>query len=205
MTEPHEHSGGTVGSGVMHPQGLHRLLHPVWFAPVHSATARALELQPNERVLDVGAGEGTLSVRLADLGAKVVCLEPDQASLDVARSRLAARDVEFYQAHAEHIPLEDASIDVAVASVTAHHWSDQESAFAELARVIKPGGRLVMVEFKPAGPALRRLRRLAGSKHTDAPTAEEWSQRLRAAGFRDAQAVQAGLASHLALFVRAVR
>jgi SAM-dependent methyltransferase len=193
-----------TGSGVMHPHGLHRLLHPLWFTPVHAALARAVAARPGERVLDVGAGTGILSRRLARSGATVICLEPDAASLAAAR-RLAGRDVEFVEAPAERIPLLDGSVDAAVASVTAHHWADQDAGFGELARVIRPGGRLVMAEFKPAGPLLRRLRQPAGSKHADAPTLQAWDARLRSAGFSDVHAVRAGPASQLALFIGAIR
>ncbi len=86
------------GSGVMHPHGLHRLLHPLWFTLVHVALARAVAARPGERVLDVGAGAGILSQRLARSRATVICLEPDAASLAAARHRLAGRDVEFLEA-----------------------------------------------------------------------------------------------------------
>jgi SAM-dependent methyltransferase len=192
-------------SGVMHPHGLHRLLHPLWFTPVHAAVARAVAARPGERVMDVGAGTGILSRRLARSGATVICLEPDAASLAAARHRLAGRDVEFLEAPAEHIPLSDASVDAAVASVTAHHWADQDAGFGELARVIRPGGRLVMAEFKPAAPLLRRLRQLAGSKHADASGLQAWDARLRSAGFTDVHALRVGPASQLALFIHATR
>lgn len=190
---------------MLHPHGLHRLLHPAWFAPVHAAVARGVAVQPGERVLDVGAGTGGLSLRLARAGARVVCLEPDPPSVAAARDRLAGYDVEFLEAQVEHIPLPDASVDAAVASVTAHHWGDQHAGFAELVRVIRPGGRLVVAEFRAGGPLLRRLRQTAGSKHIDAPDAAEWDARLRAAGFTEVEVLRAGPSSLLALFLRAVR
>jgi len=192
-------------SGVMHPHGLHRLLHPVWFTPVHATLARALDARPGERVMDVGAGTGPLSERLARSGATVICLEPDAASLALARRRLAGRDVEFVESPVEHIPLPDACADGAVASVTAHHWADQDAGFAELARVLRPGGRLIMAEFRPGGRMLRGLRKLAGSKHVDAPGLTTWRTRLLAAGFSDVQAVPAGWVAGFALFLRATR
>ena len=189
----------------MHPHGLHRALHPLWFTAVHSALIHALGARPGERVIDVGAGTGLLSKRLARSGAKVICLEPDAGSLATARQRLVGLEAEFLETLVERLPLPDGSVDAAVASVTAHHWTDQTAGFAELARVMRPGGRFVMAEFKPAGPTLYRLRKLAHSKHLDSPGPGDWAERLRAAGFSDVQVLRAGFASIFALFMRATR
>jgi ubiquinone/menaquinone biosynthesis C-methylase UbiE len=194
-----------AGSGVMHPSGLHRLLHLLWFAPVHGALVKAVAPVTGERIIDAGAGTGTLSGRLVTSGATVICLEPDHASLEQARQRLAGQSVEFVEAPAEHIPLDDASVDAAVASVTAHHWSDQQAGFAELARVIRPHGRLVIAEFRAAGPILRPIRRLVGSKHYGAVGLDAWRSKLEAAGFHDITIYPAGWARLLALFIVARR
>jgi 2-polyprenyl-3-methyl-5-hydroxy-6-metoxy-1,4-benzoquinol methylase len=86
-----EHAGvNPLGTGVMHPHGLHRVLHPVWFTPVHRALARAVNAQPGESMLDVGAGSGLLSERVARMGASVISLEPDHDSLNEARQRWLA-------------------------------------------------------------------------------------------------------------------
>ena len=150
----------------------------------------------------MGAGTGALSQRLVSSGATIICLEPDHASLEQARQRLTGHNnVEFLEAPVEHIPLDDASVDTAVASVTAHHWSDPQAGLAELARVIRPDGRLVMAEFRPAGPILTPLRRLAGSKHVSAPGPDAWQSKLEAAGFHDVTIYPPGWVRLLALFI----
>jgi hypothetical protein len=105
------------------------------------------------------------------------------------------------EAPVEHIPLETASVDAAVASVSAYHWSDQKAGFAELTRVICPNVRLVIAEFRPAGPIMRPIRRLAGSKHVDAPGPDSWRSQLEAAGFYDVTVYPAGWVRLLALFI----
>lgn len=148
---------------------------------------------------------GALSKRLVRSGATVICLEPDAGSLAAARHRLEGEHVEFIQDSVEHIPLPDASVDAVVASVTAHHWTDQDVGFAELFRVIRPGGRVVLAEFKSSGPLLRRLRRLAGSKHANAPSLEDWRARLERAGFDEVGTGRGGWVRGFALFIVAVR
>ncbi len=54
MSHSVDHDRPATGSGVMHPSGLHRLLHPLWFAPVHTALAKAVAPRAGERVIDAG-------------------------------------------------------------------------------------------------------------------------------------------------------
>jgi EmrB/QacA subfamily drug resistance transporter len=186
----------------MDPHGPHKLLHPLWFGLVHSALIRELRPRAGERVLDVGAGTGVLATRISATGATVVCIEPDAASLAAAEKRLAGRGAEFVAAPAESIPLPDASADSAVVSLSAHHWQDRDEGFGEIARVLRPGGRLVLAEFRPAGPVRSVIRRLGGGKHSGAPGAAAWTASLVQAGFADARVVSGGRASPLALIIR---
>src|SRR6516165_10982746 len=195
-------AGGAPVPGVMDPHGLHKLLHPVWFGLVHSALIRELRPGPGDRVLDVGAGTGVLAERISATGAAVVCIDPDAASLAAAEKRLAGRGAEFIAAPAESIPLPDASVDSAVVSLSAHHWQDRDEGFGEIARVLRPGGRLVLAEFQPAGPVRSVLRRLGGGKHRGAPGAAAWTASLAQAGFGDARVVSGGRASPLALIIQ---
>ena len=194
-------SGGVPAPGVMDPHGLHKLLHPVWFGLVHSALIRELRPRSGERVLDVGAGTGVLAERISASGAAVVCIDPDAGSLAAAEKRLAGRGAEFIAAPAESIPLPDASVDSAVVSLSAHHWQDRDEGFGEIARVLRPGGRLVLAEFRPAGPVRSVIRRLGGGKHSGAPGAAAWTASLTRAGFADARVVTGGPASLLALII----
>src|SRR6516165_6902440 len=195
-------SGAAPAPGMMDPHGLHKLLHPVWFGPVHAAVIRELRPGPGDRVLDVGAGTGVLAERISATGATVVCIDPDVASLAAAQKRLAGRGAEFVAAPAERIPLPDASADSAVVSMSAHHWQDRDGGFGEIARVLRPGGRLVLAEFRPTGPVRSVIRWLGGGKHGDAPDAATWTGSLARAGFADARVVTGGRASPLALIIQ---
>jgi SAM-dependent methyltransferase len=198
-------SSAARGAGVMDPHGLHKLGHRLWFGPVHGALIRELRPRLGEQVLDVGAGTGVLAERISETGATVVCVEPDPGSLAAARERLTGRSAEFVAAAAESIPLPDAYADGVVVSLSAHHWQDRDRGFREIARVLRPGGRLVIAEFRPAGPVRVLIRRLGGGKHSSAANAAAWVATLTSAGFGDAHVVNAGWASLLVLVIRARR
>jgi SAM-dependent methyltransferase len=93
-------------------------------------------------VVDLGAGTGKLTRVLAALGHRVTAVEP----LDAMRGQLEAAvpGVTAVSGNAETIPLEDASVDV-VACAQAFHWFDHAVALPEIARVLRPGGRLALV------------------------------------------------------------
>ncbi len=93
-------------------------------------------------VVDLGAGTGKLTRSLAALGHHVVAVEPLGEMLD--RLRAAIPGVTAVAGSAESMPLPDGAADV-VACAQAFHWFDQEPALAEIARVLRPSGRLALV------------------------------------------------------------
>lgn len=93
-------------------------------------------------VLDLGAGTGKLTTRLVERGLNVVAVDPIAEMLEVLRTALP--ETPALLGTAEHIPLEDSSVD-AVLVAQAWHWFDQDRAAAEVARVLRPGGRLGIV------------------------------------------------------------
>ena len=90
-----------------------------------------------------------------------------------------------------------------VSSVSAHHWEDREKGFAELARVLRPGGRMVLAELRPARGVRRALDRRPA--HHDMPDAAEWLRLMAGTGFENARVVDVGWRRWLALFMRAER
>ena len=94
------------------------------------------------RVLDLGAGTGKLTTRLAERGLDVVAVDPIPDMLEVLRASLP--ETRALLGTAEEIPLEDNSVD-AVLVAQAWHWVDPGRAIPEVARVLRPGGRLGLV------------------------------------------------------------
>ena len=106
---------------------------------------------PGLRVCDVGTGTGILALELAHLGVDVVAVDRSQAMLDAAQAKLQAADVqgvELRRGDAADLPLEEASVDAAFAHMVLHYLPSPAEALAEMGRVVKPGGLVVVVDFE---------------------------------------------------------
>lgn len=111
-----------------------------------------LQLTGEERALDVGAGAGAFAFAIAPRVREVVAVELDDALAARARAD-APRNVEVVVADGEHLPFERASFDVAGTLRTLHHTPRPELLVAELARVTRPGGTILIVDqLAPADP-----------------------------------------------------
>ncbi len=109
------------------------------------AVTRAIDPRPGMRILDLGAGTGTSSEPLADAGADVV--PADFSAGMLAEGRRRRPDLPFTQADAMDLPFGDAEFDVTTISFALRNVADPAKALREMARVTKPGGRLVLCEF----------------------------------------------------------
>jgi ubiquinone/menaquinone biosynthesis C-methylase UbiE len=98
------------------------------------------------RVLDVGCGTGRVAVELAERGSRVWGVDPSAEMLAEAKAR-AGRRVAFKRAAAESLPFRDGWFERAVLRLVVHHL-DRASALPEVARVLAPGGRIVVATFR---------------------------------------------------------
>jgi len=103
---------------------------------------------PDVRALDAGCGTGRHASTLTGAGCEVIGIDASEAMLDVARANVPGATFEV--AHHHSLPLDDRSIDLAVAALTLCHLPDPAPAVAELARVLRPGGTLVISDPHPA-------------------------------------------------------
>ncbi len=120
----------------------------------------AVDPGPGTRVLDVAAGTGLVAAELVQRGAEVVCLDQSEAMLSRARERLSGRAT-FVRGEAESLPFADEEFDALTFTYLLRYVDDRAATMRELARVVKPGGRIGMVEFAvPQSPPLRALWRV---------------------------------------------
>jgi len=115
---------------------------------VREAVLAAARLLPEHTVLDVGAGTGFLAEEAAKIARKVIALDFSEAMLSEARAKLDGRNVEFKIGNVEQIPLPNASIDAVIGNMVLHHCQRPEIAVKEMARVLVPGGRLVLSDLQ---------------------------------------------------------
>jgi ubiquinone/menaquinone biosynthesis C-methylase UbiE len=161
-------------------------------------------------VLDVGCGTGevTLLAKLRAKHGKVYGIDPAPEMIAVARKKAARKrlDIDFRVGVIESLPFPDASMDVITSSLMMHHLPDdlKGRGLAEIYRVLKPGGRLLIADFKrPTGSFLNHLF-IAFTRHQRLQTGIEDLQRLlKEAGFP--QITQLDDTVLLIGFVRAVK
>jgi len=113
----------------------------------------ALDLRSHQKVLDVAAGNGNVSLAAARRWCDVVATDYVPALLDRARERAEAErlSMEFREADAEALPFPDGSFDVVVSTFGVMFTPDQDRAAAELARVCKRGGKIGLANWTPEG------------------------------------------------------
>jgi ubiquinone/menaquinone biosynthesis C-methylase UbiE len=135
-----------------------------FFERAHRATlalAAGIVHQP-ESVLDVGCGTGKLLRRANRYWpeAKLIGVDPANGMIEMAK-RLTPYAT-FSKGMAEALPLQDASVDLAISTISFHHWQDQAAGIREIARALRPGGYFILVDFSFPDWLLRvfRLKRV---------------------------------------------
>ncbi len=125
------------------------------FRELRQRTASLARLQPGDVVLDVGCGTGTLAMEVArrvGRAGRVAGVDPGTEQIARARSKAARRNVpiEFQIGVIEQLPFPDQTFDVVFSTLMMHHLPAglKRQGLAEIARVLKPGGRLIIADFK---------------------------------------------------------
>lgn len=171
--------------------------YDAWFttplgAAIDAAEAAAImamaDVGPGERVLDAGCGTGRYTRRVAERGATITGIDLDREMLDAAR--LKAPGATLIQGDLTALPFPDAHFDLTLAVTVLCVVDPPQRAVAELVRVTRPGGRVVLAELGRLSlwAAWRRIRGWCGSetwRHARFFTTRELGQLLRCAGACD--------------------
>jgi demethylmenaquinone methyltransferase/2-methoxy-6-polyprenyl-1,4-benzoquinol methylase/phosphoethanolamine N-methyltransferase len=122
------------------------------------------QIQPGDSVLDVGCGTGEVALlaKTRAKAGKVYGIDPAPEMIAVARKKAARRklDVDFRVGVIESLPFPDASMDVVTSSLMVHHLPEdlQARGMADVYRVLKPGGRLLIADFmQPSGSIMNHV------------------------------------------------
>ncbi len=141
--------------------------------------------------LDLGCGAGHAAYALAGGGAKVTAYDLSSEMLAVVRDEANSRGLDSIatrQGAAERLPFADSSFDLVVTRYSAHHWSYAPACLRSIRRVLRPGGRLVVIDsIAPENPVadtlLQTIELLRDPSHVRDYRLTEWSAMLEAAGF----------------------
>jgi ubiquinone/menaquinone biosynthesis C-methylase UbiE len=160
--------------------------------PDLSAMLAAARLQGGERVLDAGAGAGHTALAFAAAGAEVTALDLTEAMLEQGRQLAQQRGlatITFQQGDVEQIEQPDHSFDLVTSRYSAHHYPHPHAALREFARVLRPHGRLLLVDVvAPPAPAadtfLNAIELLRDTSHVRDHSIVQWLAMLEAAGLQ---------------------
>jgi ubiquinone/menaquinone biosynthesis C-methylase UbiE len=150
------------------------------------------EPKRTDRALDIATGAGHTALALAPHVAEVVAYDMTEPMLRETERNAAARglaNVVTQQGIAEALPFADASFDIVTVRQAPHHFADVRAALDEMARVAKPGARVVIVDSAaPEGATLDRqwnhIEKLRDPSHVRNHSASEWRSMVASAGLR---------------------
>ncbi len=115
--------------------------------------------RPGQTLADVAGGTGDVAALLAAPGRQVIVVDPSRPMMEVGRQR-GLQHVQWLEGAAEALPLPDASVDTLTIAFGIRNATALPQALAEMHRVLKPGGRLLCLEFSTPAPWLRPAYRL---------------------------------------------
>jgi SAM-dependent methyltransferase len=171
------------------------------YAPFARKIAQSLgTLEEGATVVDLGSGPGLLAIELYRLWpqATIMAVDSSREMLQIARENAARAGLSSFEARqgtAEEIPLEPGSVDLVVSQSSFHEWEDPDRGLAEIYRVLKPGGSLILKDYNLAWLSgwKKSLRGLLHSLHMFKFGFDEVTSMARETGFERIQGKGKGM------------
>ncbi|MGM0950916.1 MAG: class I SAM-dependent methyltransferase [Bacillota bacterium] len=158
---------------------------------------KTAECRADDRVLDIGAGAGHTALAFSPYAQECIGIDATIEMVEVASSfaqEKGTKNVRFRQGTAESLPFADDSFDLITCRYAAHHFLDLRKAVSEVARVLKKGGRFLLVDhYAPEDPIfdefVNHLNRLRDPSHVRESSLSEWQSMFTAhqLGYQEVQ------------------
>ena len=123
-------------------------------------TVESIDLGRDDKALDAAAGTCACGRSIAPFVESVVCLDATEAMLEVGRAeakKSGIANMEFVNGFVESMPFEDETFDIVITRLAFHHFTEMEKPFSEMDRVLKTGGKLVIIDMEAAEETLRGI------------------------------------------------
>ena len=145
---------------------LQELTYTIGAAKRVQVMSEYVDIRSDDVILDIGGNTGKVTEAYSNNCKEVVVLEPKRNVVEYGKSHRP--NIKFVEGEAENIPLPDAYFDKVVASASFHHFSDHDKALEEMKRVLKPHGKIIILEIDPNTRMGERLKFCETVFHTGA-------------------------------------
>ena len=174
-------------------KGYDRSWTQIWFQENHRRIVQAMAPPADSRILDVGCGTGQLAARLAQRvpHGSVLGVDPAEEMIRVARRQHRHRqNLRFEVGSSEAIPADAGAFDIAVSTISFHHWARPVESLRDIARVLRPHGRVLILDLCRDNlfmGALDQLQRWLQPSHAGMTSTTEMRRYCSRAGFHHLQ------------------
>lgn len=144
-------------------------------------TLHAIQAKPTDKVLEAAAGTCVCGRAIAPFANQVVCVDATPAMLAIGEAeakKQGLQNIQFVNGYVESLPFEDESFDIVMTRLAFHHFTEMEKTFMQMSRVLKKGGKLVIMDMEAAQEGLRdiedRIETMRDFSHVKNRSSEEF-------------------------------
>ncbi|HLD40277.1 MAG TPA: methyltransferase domain-containing protein [Candidatus Nanoarchaeia archaeon] len=183
MTEPHKKIEENLSFFDRWASTYDRFLFQFWMKKFHVPVLKELLLNQKTKVLDISCGTGELLKKLEGK-AELHGIDLSQEMLSKARAKLS-QNVKLRKADVHDLPFKDNFFDYVISTEAFHHYYDQQKAVREMARIIKSGGKVIVVDINFFLKPIHWLFKKLEPGHVKINSRKEMKQLFQQAGLKD--------------------